>query len=910
MIKSQPTPNEHERLKALREYAVLDTLSEPALDDITALAATICGAPIAMVSLVDEHRQWFKSKIGIEVKETARDISFCGHAVQQRELFIVPDALADERFADNPLVTGDPGIRFYAGAPLINPDGAVIGALCVIDHVKRNLTSEQKQSLRVLARQVMTHLELRRQTCKLVESEERLHLVTDNALVGLVIVDRDRRYTYANNAYGKTLGLSTSDIVGKRVPDVLPGIYEAQIRPRLDRAFAGERITYELHRPSRDSDNHYLTRYEPVKTDDVVTMVVVVIADITERKHAELAPLRLAAIVESSDDAIIGKDLNSIITSWNRGAEKIFGYSAAEIVGTSIMRLIPEDRQDEEIQILEKIGRGESVEHFETLRKTKDGRLIDISITASPIKDATGKPIGISKVARDISERKRAEQRIAEQAAFLDKARDAIVAIDLEGKVVFWNKGAEHMYGWTREEVFGRDISGLLGTDLKKFEEVKEVMIKRGEWQGERQHLTKDHRELTVEARTTLIRDNKGQPEAMLVIITDITEKKKIEAQFMRAQRMESIGTLAGGIAHDLNNILAPIMMSIDILKSISPDPQAQSILETIEISSKRGADIVRQVLSFARGLEGERIEVQPKHLLKDLENIIKDTFPKDIRLQFSIPNDTWAILGDPTQIHQILLNLCVNARDAMPNGGNLSIAVENSVLDEQYAAMNIQAKAGRYVNIRVTDSGMGMTPELIDKIFEPFFTTKALNKGTGLGLSTVMAVVKSHEGIINVYSEPGKGTTFTVYLPALETSLETRKGQPEQAMLPRGNGETVLVVEDEASILTITSQTLQAFGYRVLTAADGAEAVAVYARNMNEIAVVLTDMMMPVMDGQAMIHALMRINPAVKIIAASGLTANGGVAKVAGSGVKHFLTKPYTAGTLLKTMRSILNET
>jgi CheY-like chemotaxis protein len=377
----------------------------------------------------------------------------------------------------------------------------------------------------------------------------------------------------------------------------------------------------------------------------------------------------------------------------------------------------------------------------------------------------------------------------------------------------------------------------------------------------------------------------------------------------MRAQRMESIGTLAGGIAHDLNNILAPIMMSIDILRSSSDSPQTTQILETIQVSAKRGADIVRQVLSFARGLEGERIEVQPKHLLKDLENIIKDTFPKDIRLQFSIPNETWTILGDPTQIHQILLNLCVNARDAMPNGGNLTVAVENCMIDEQYAAMNLQAKPGRYVNISVTDSGTGIPPAILDKIFEPFFTTKELNKGTGLGLSTVMAIIKSHDGFVNVYSEPGQGTTFKVYLPAMEVSSEARKEQSEAASLPRGNGELILVVDDEASILTITVRTLQAFGYQVLTATDGAHAVAVYAQHEKEIAVVLTDMMMPVMDGPAMIHALMRMNPAVKIVAASGLNANGSTAKASGAGVKHFLMKPYTAGTLLKTMRAILDE-
>jgi len=536
-----------------------------------------------------------------------------------------------------------------------------------------------------------------------------------------------------------------------------------------------------------------------------------------------------------------------------------------------------------------------------------DGRFFDRY--SAPVRGKDGKYYGRIWTFRDITHRIWAEEQIAEQAAFLDKARDAILVRDLKGKILFWNKGAENMYGWTRHEVIDRNIAELLYINPKKFEEANELTIRNGEWSGELQQLTKNRRELIVEGRWTLIRDNEGHPKSVLAINTDITEKKKIEAQFLRAQRMESIGTLAGGISHDLNNILAPIMMSIDILKATADNPQTRKILETIEVSAKRGSDIVRQVLSFARGLEGERIEIQVKHLLRDMESIIKDTFPKDIRLQFSIPNNTWTVLGDPTQVHQILLNLCVNARDAMPDGGDLVITVENCVLDAQYAAMNIQAKAGRYVNISVTDSGMGMPPDLLDKIFEPFFTTKELSKGTGLGLSTVMAIVKSHEGIINVYSELGRGTTFKVYLPATETSAGEGGELAEQTSLPRGNGETVLVVDDEASILIITTQTLQAFGYRVLTATDGAEAVATYVQHRSEIAVVLTDMMMPIMDGVATIHALMRINPLVKIIAASGLSQNSGAVKVSGVGVKHFLTKPYTTGTLLKAVRLILEE-
>ncbi len=391
--------------------------------------------------------------------------------------------------------------------------------------------------------------------------------------------------------------------------------------------------------------------------------------------------------------------------------------------------------------------------------------------------------------------------------------------------------------------------------------------------------------------------------------MVDLTDRKRLEKQFLRAQRMESIGTLAGGIAHDLNNILTPIMMSIELLKASAETPQLQRSVAAIETSTRRGADIVRQVLSFARGMDGERIEIQPKHLLNDLETIIRHTLPKDIRLQFSLAPDPWTIVGDPTQIHQILLNLCVNARDAMPAGGSLTISAENCTLDDHYIAMNPQARAGRYVLISVADTGTGIAPEIIDRIYEPFFTTKEINKSTGLGLSTVMAIVKSHRGIVNVYSEVGQGTTFKVYLPAQESASTAQENLPDEGRLPRGKGETILVVDDEASILTITSQTLQAFGYRTVTAADGANGVAVYAEGRQAIAAVITDMMMPVMGGLAMIHALRRINPKVKVVASSGLAGNHAAAELMDTQVDGFMVKPYTAEILLQTLRTALDR-
>jgi CheY-like chemotaxis protein len=305
--------------------------------------------------------------------------------------------------------------------------------------------------------------------------------------------------------------------------------------------------------------------------------------------------------------------------------------------------------------------------------------------------------------------------------------------------------------------------------------------------------------------------------------------------------------------------------------------------------------------------MEGQRIVIQPKYLLKDIEHIVTDTFPKDIRLQLTLPHDTWTILGDPTQVQQVLLNLCLNARDAMPNGGVLSISAENCLADEQYVAMNKQAKPGSYVAISVTDVGVGISRDIIDKIFEPFFTTKEVGKGTGLGLSSVKAIVQNHDGFINVYSEPGRGTTFKVYLPAQGASCDVAQQGTEEVSLPRGGGETILVVDDETSILSITSETLQTFGYQVMTACNGAEAVAIYAQQKKKIAIILTDLSMPVMDGRATIYALLKINPKAKIIAMSGLDEADSVAKASTAGIKHFISKPYTAGTLLKTLRAIV---
>jgi signal transduction histidine kinase/ActR/RegA family two-component response regulator len=428
----------------------------------------------------------------------------------------------------------------------------------------------------------------------------------------------------------------------------------------------------------------------------------------------------------------------------------------------------------------------------------------------------------------------------------------------------------------------------------------------KGDWVGELRQQTKSGRQVIVEGHWTLVRDEDGRPQSLFAINTDVTEKKELEAQFLRAQRMESIGVLAGGIAHDLNNVLGPIMMALEMLKSRFPDAESQQILEILETSADRGAGMVKQVLQFARGAAGERILVQPAHIIRDLRKVAQDTFPKGIDVRTDVSADVWVASADPTQLHQVLLNLCVNARDAMPNGGTLTMAADNVTFDATYAGMVADAKPGDYVRLCVRDTGTGMTPEIIARIFEPFFTTKDLTKGTGLGLSTTLGIVKSHDGFLDVESAPGKGTVFKVYLPAV------REGAPApeceaQRDLPHGDNELVLVVDDEAAHRFIMEDTLKRFGYRVLTAGDGAEACALFASRQEEIAAVLTDLAMPIMDGAATIRALRWMKPQLPVIAATAVSNPGRLALAQEAGAGTILTKPYRTETLLSALRDSL---
>ena len=503
--------------------------------------------------------------------------------------------------------------------------------------------------------------------------------------------------------------------------------------------------------------------------------------------------------------------------------------------------------------------------------------------------------------------RKRSEEKVLEQAALLDKSQDAIIVMDLSNKCVYWNKSAERMYGWPAKDVYGKPIDQLIFRDPAYFNRAKEEALQKSEWKGESCQVSRGDEPVVVESQWTLIQDEAGNPKSILMINTDVSERKQIEAQFLRTQRMESIGTLAGGIAHDLNNVLAPILLSVEILKEKFQDAQSQRMLSIVESSAKRGADMVKQVLTFARGVDGERSLLQTRHLIKEVGKIVGETFPKTIKLRLNLAENLWTIMGDATQLHQVMVNLAVNARDAMPEGGTLTITAANEILEPAQANPQTGAKPGFYAVIRVSDTGTGIPPEVLDKMFEPFFTTKEVGKGTGLGLSTVLSIVKSHGGFVQVQTAINKGTTFIIHLPALENA-QPQASEGEARKLPTGHGETILAVDDEASVLSMTREMLETFGYRVLTAKDGAEAVAAYSTHRAEIKGVLTDMLMPFMDGPTTIRVLRKLNPKVKIIAASGLMDNEKVKDTTGLDNITFLMKPYTAEKLLATLHRVLS--
>ncbi len=508
----------------------------------------------------------------------------------------------------------------------------------------------------------------------------------------------------------------------------------------------------------------------------------------------------------------------------------------------------------------------------------------------------------------EMAERKQAEESCARLAMAVEHAAESIMITDEHGVILYVNPAFEKTTRYTREEAIGQNPRLLRSGkhDAEFYRRMWAALTAGQIWHGGLINKRKDGTLYEEEANISPVRSAAGKIVNYVAVKRDVTEQKKLEAQARRTQRLESIGTLAGGVAHDLNNALAPIMLASEMLRLEFPDTAA-SYLELIQSSAQRGADMVKQLLTFAKGTEGELLLLQPQHLLKEMEKLIENTFLKGIELRTHYPKDLWTILGDATQLHQVLLNLCVNARDAMPGGGTLTLEAENQELAAAYAGTVPEAKPGRYVLWRVTDTGTGIPPEILDRIFDPFFTTKGPDKGTGLGLCTTLGIVKGHGGFIRVYSTPGQGSTFAVYLPAYgagDTALLTKTDTGF-----RGHGETILVVDDDDAVRTVLRAVLTKFNFKVLTADDGADALIQVAEHPTELRAVITDLHMPHMDGLSFVRVLKGRLPRAGIIAAGGRMEEQEENEFKQLGVHAVIQKPFTQEKLVEALKTVFQE-
>jgi PAS domain S-box-containing protein len=750
------------------------------------------------------------------------------------------------------------------------------------------------------------------------EEVRKLSLAIEHSPVSIIITDKAGNIEYVNPKFLEVTGYSAKEVIGKN-PRILksgempPGDYK-----RLwETIVAGGEWRGEFHNRKKNGELYWeWASISPIyDAAGHIAHFLAVKEDITERKRTEKefkeSKIQFESLFEDAPVGYHELDEEGRITRVNRTELVMLGYTTEEMVGHFVWDFVAEREKAREAVMARLAGKTPVTELVERNYRRKDGVFLPVLIENRILRDDDGRVTGIRSTLQDITDRKRMEHSLAETLDFnrkiISDAPVGILVYKASGQCVLANEAAARTVNATVSQLLNQNFRQLESWRNSGLLKLAEKTLATGSPQQCEPHFVSTFgKEIWLVCQfSPFVR---GDEPHLLLLFSDITEKQKLETQFLRSQRMESIGTLAGGIAHDLNNVLTPLLVAVQVLKEKITDDDGQQLLRVLETNVQRGASLVKQVLAFGRGVTGERTLVYPAHVVREIKQIVHETFPKSVKFEFHSPDDLWTIIGDPTQIHQALLNLCVNARDAMPKGGALAIHMENVMFDEVYAGMNLEVRPGPYVCIKVEDTGTGIPKAIQDKIFDPFFTTKALGKGTGLGLSTTLAIVKSHGGFINYHSTPGKGTVFKVYFPANTTLDDEDDAEIEQSKLPRGHDELVLVVDDEEPIRNLAQKVLTRFGYRVLLAADGAEAVSLYAPRQKEIDVVITDMAMPIMDGPATIVALKAINSEVRIVSSTGLASDGGMAMAKNAGIQHFIPKPYTAETMLNTLHEVLH--
>lgn len=631
------------------------------------------------------------------------------------------------------------------------------------------------------------------------------------------------------------------------------------------------------------------------------------------RQHAEHAlqqsEERFRIVARATNDVVWEWDIKTDKIWFSENFQTVFGHSG-ESIGTAFERWVDLIHPDEQSRVVTgmttSLASGGRIWWSEHRFRRTNGTYAYVFDRATVVYDPAGKPLRVVGVTIDVTERKQSEEKIRELAVLLDKAGDAIAVCDTHGQIVYWNQGAARVLGWTADEALGRNYEQLVCVNHSSaLDRVRSALLRGGEWNGELTQRHRDGRQVVVYSRWTLVRDESGQPRSRLIINTDVTEQKRLEEQFLRTQRLQGLGVLVSGIAHDMKNMLVPICTGVQILRERPEGVEPGSILKTMEAATQRCVEMIKQMLAFARGGEIDRTFINPNQLVNEMARMIRDTFPREVQCEVQVDRDTASVWGYSTQLHQVLLNLCVNARDAMPRGGTLKLSVANEPITAEAAAARPGVEPGNYVRISVADTGVGIPAEQLNKIFEPFFTTKPSDKGTGLGLSTSLNIVKNHGGFMTVDSQVGVGTEFVFHLPAAARAA-TPVIAGENRALPAGAGECLLIVDDEAATLAIMRMALENYNYQVLTASNGMEAITYFTQQPESVSLVITDLMMPHMGGSEVIASLRKIRPEVKIIMASGSEKEmDGILEACRPDA--FIAKPFTNETLLRTVQNVL---
>jgi two-component system, cell cycle sensor histidine kinase and response regulator CckA len=750
----------------------------------------------------------------------------------------------------------------------------------------------------------------KRAEARLAESQALLRIAGEVGRVGGWAIDTDPVRLYWSDEVHDLAGYARGDTPSL---DEALALYPAHEHGRMGAAVdacmtEGTPFDIECAFEPREGPSRWVRVVgEPRRAvDGTVDRIHGAIIDISEQKRAQQETERLAArlqtTMESITDALYTIDTGWRFTYVNRRAAELLERDVDELIGRELWAEFPAVIGSP----LEAAFRRALVEDRTVVLDEYHYRPLERYFSVNVYPSPQGLAVYFRDVTDQRNDRLELEQqsaRLAEQAALLDEAQDAILVRDLDGRISFWNRSAERIYGWSTQEALGQRVQELLHLDPETFERGTAELLAQGSWADEVTKTTRDGRAVTIESRWTLVRDDDGAPSYALAIDSDVTERKRLEQQFLRSQRMESLGKLAGGIAHDLNNALVPISASVELLRDREADPLRLRILDVMGTSARHGARMVDQVLAFARGVDGRREPLALEQVIGEVQRMSTDTFPKNLTVRTRIDRELWPVVGDGTQLQQVLVNLCLNARDAMPDGGTITISAHNVPGGPAASTGSDDA----HVCLRVVDTGVGIPPEQLGTVFDPFFTTKPSGQGTGLGLSTSALIVESHGGSLEVESELGAGSTFELRLPARPGTAEP--SAPLDGELARGGGELLLVVDDEPGVREITELSLTSHGYRVVTAVDGREGLEAVDEHRDELAAVITDLMMPVADGYELLAGLRERGERVPAIAISGLNTSQAAERAAAAGATRFLAKPYETPELLRTIRDVLAE-